>query len=291
MRIRRLSIGLLLLAISTSAQQKPVKVFISADMEGIGGVVSDDQTSSKGGEYEEFRTLMTREVNAAIAGAYDAGAGEVLVTDSHGDHQNIDVTLLDPRADLVRGSPSPLGMMQGLDSSFAAAVFIGFHAGEGTADAVLSHTFDGRMTIKLNGMPVSEGGFDAAIAGDFGVPVVFLSGDQTSCQQIKDLLGPIETVAVKQAFGFYAARMMAPEKSQALIRAGVKKALERRDEIKPFKLAHPVDVQIRFKNVVDAEVVSYLPGVKRLDGNLIEFSATDMAEASRFQRAIGYIKP
>src|ERR1700728_2900779 len=172
MRIRRLSVGLLLLAISTSAQQKPVKVFISEDMEGIGGVVSDDQTSSKGGEYEEFRTLMTREVNAAIAGAYDAGAGEVLVTDSHGDHQNIDVTLLDPRADLVRGSPSPLGMMQGLDSSFAAAVFIGFHAGEGTADAVLSHTFDGRMTIKLNGMPVFVGGLDAAIAGGFRVPVV-----------------------------------------------------------------------------------------------------------------------
>jgi len=131
-------------------------------------------------------------------------------------------------------------MVQGIDSTFDAAVFVGYHAREGAAEAVLAHTDNGRVVVKLNGVEVPEAGFEAAIAGNFGVPVVFLSGDQTACHEARELLGPIETATVKHAIGFYSAEMLPPEESKRLIRDGVKRAVERRAEIKPYKISHPV---------------------------------------------------
>src|ERR1700739_3294854 len=221
-------VGLLLMTGLVHAQQKKLKVLISADMEGIGGVNSwDVQTDPKGHDYDKFRRLMTEEVNAAIAGGVAAGATDLLVVDSH-NGQDIDNELLDKRARLVRGWPRPLSMVQGIDSTFDAAVFVGYHAREGAQEAVLAHTDNGRVVVKLNGVEVPEAGFEAAIAGDFGVPVVFLSGDQTACQEAKELLGQIETAPVKHAIGFYSAEMLPPEESQRLIRDGVKRAVERR---------------------------------------------------------------
>ena len=133
----------------------------------------------KGREYEKFRRLMTLEVNAAIAGAAEAGATEFIVGDSHAGAQNIDIELLDKRARLIRAWPRPLEMMQGVDSACDAVIFVGYHAREGAAEGVLAHTFTGSVVVKLNGVEVPEAGFNAAIAGDFGVPVVFVSGDQT----------------------------------------------------------------------------------------------------------------
>ena len=264
-----------------------LKVFISADMEGIGGVSTwSVQASSKGREFEKFRQLMTKEVNAAIAGAYDAGAAEVVVADSHGDAQNIDVEALDRRVRLIRAWPRPLGMMQGIDASFGAVVFVGYHAAEGREAAVLSHTFSGTIALELDGVAEPEAGFNAAIAGDFGVPVVFLSGDQTICEDARKLLGPIETAAVKEATGFYSASMMHPEEAQKLIREGVKRGVERRAELKPYRVARPVKLKIRFNDAVNAEVVSYLPGVERPAGNVVVFTGRDMIEVSRFFQAV-----
>lgn len=272
-----------------AAQAKKLKVYISADMEGIGGVSSwQIQAGSQGREYEKFRRLMTQEVNAAIAGAFDAGASEVLVSDSHGDGQNIDVELLDKRARLVRAWPRPLLMMQGIDNTFDAAVFIGYHASEGRPAAILAHTMSSRriFEIKLNGVVVPEAGFNAAIAGEFGVPVVFLSGDQTIGEEARRLLGPLETVAVKQATGFFSATMMHPEEAQRLIRAGVKRGVERRGELKPHKATHPVKLELTYKDTVNAELVSYLPGVERPRGNAVVFTAPDMQEAAKFLEAV-----
>jgi len=275
-----------------AAQSKRLKVYISADMEGIGGVSTwGVQALPNGREYEKFRRLMTQEVNAAVAGAFDAGATEALVSDSHGDGQNIDIELLDKRVRLIRAWPRPLGMMQGVDETFDAVVFVGYHASEGQASAILAHTFNGRMEVKLNGIPVPEAGFNAAIAGEFGVPVVFLSGDQTIGEEANRLLGPIETVVVKQASGFYSASMMHPEESQRLIRAGVKRAVERRGAIKPYKLAHPIKLEITFQDVVNAELASYLPGVERPRGNAIVFTPRDMVEASKFLQAVTHLRP
>ena len=279
--------AILLIAARASAQQGGLKVYISTDMEGIGGVSTwDVQASSRGREYEKFRRLMTEEVNAAIGGAFDAGATDVLVSDSHGDGQNIDVELLDKRVHLVRAWPRPLEMMEGIDGSFVAVAFVGYHASEWTPSAVLAHTFNGEISVALNGTTVPEAGFNAAIAGDFGVPVVFLSGDQTIGEEARRLLGPIETATVKQAIGFYSAVMMHPEESRRLIREGMKRAVERRGEIKPYKLAHPVKVDVTFKELHDAEVVSYIPGVERPKGNEVVFAARDMTEASKFMQVL-----
>lgn len=284
---------LFLLTVVANAQEK-VKVYISADGEGVAGVTTwEVQAEAKGREYQQFRRLMTQEVNAAVAGAFDGGATQVVVSDSHGDGQNIDVELLDPRALLVRSFPRPLLMMQGIDNTFSAAIFIGYHAGEGQLGAVLSHTLTGHriLQIKLNGTPVAEADFNAALAGDFGVPIVFLSGDQFAGDEARRLLGPIETVTVKQAIGFNSATTMHPEKARQLIREGVKRAVTRRSEVKPYKVPHPITLQITFKQVLDAEVFSYLPNVQRPDGRTIVFTGRDMSEVTRFLAAVLLLNP
>ena len=286
-RLMSFCVLLLLATGSVQAQQKKLKVFISTDMEGVGGVSTwVVQAGSKGREYEKFRRLMTLEVNAAIAGAAEAGATEFIVADSHGDGQNIDIELLDKRARLIRAWPRPLEMMQGIDSACDAAIFVGYHAREGAAAGVLAHTFTGTVVVALNGMEVPEAGFNAAIAGDFGVPVVFVSGDQTIAQEARELLGPIETAVVKHAIGFNSAEMISPEESQRLIREGVRRGVDRRAEIKPYRISHPVKLGIRFNDVVIAELASYLPGVERPTGNTIVFTGRDMTEVSKFNAVV-----
>ena len=282
-------LSVLLLAAAGSAQEKKLKVYISADMEGIGGVATWQVQAAPGAsEYEKFRRLMTLEVNAAIAGAFEAGATEAVVSDSHWNGQSIDVELLDPRAQLVRAMPRPLGMMQGIDGTFDAVIFVGYHASEGTPAAILSHSMSSARIaeIRLNGVPVPEAGFNAAVAGEFGVPVVFLSGDQAIAEQARELLGPIETVVVKRATGFYSATMISPAESRRLIQEGVKRAVESRKERKPYRCTHPVKLEITFKNIVDAELVSYLPNVARPRGTTIVVELRDMIEAVRFQEAV-----
>jgi D-amino peptidase len=289
-RVMGVCIFILLTASSAQAQQQKLKVLISADMEGVGGVSTwDVQADSKGREYQQFRRLMTLEVNAAIAGAADAGATEFLVVESHSGW-DIDIELVDKRARLIRGWPRPLDMVQGIDSSFGGVVFVGYHAREGAAEALLAHTDTGTIVVKLNGVEVPEAGFNAAIAGDFGVPVVFLSGDQTICREARELLGPIETAEVKHAIGFYSGEMQPPEESQRLIREGVKRGVERRAEIKPYKISHPVKLEMRFNDVVIAEVASYLPNVERPTGNTIVFTGRDMTAVSKFITAVEYLK-
>ena len=287
---------LALAATGVAADPTPsrLKVYISADMEGIGGVSTwDKQAGPKGADYEKFRRLMTLEVNAAINGAYDAGATEVLVSDSHWDGQNIDPELLDRRVRMVRAWPRPLGMMQGIDDTFDAVVFVGYHASEGQADAILAHTDSSTrfFDVKLNGVTVPEAGINAAIAGEFGVPVVFLSGDQTIGQEATRLLGAIETAAVKTAGGFFSATMLHPEECQRLIREGVKRGVEKRRQLKVYKLTRPVKLEVTFKRTVDAEIVSYFQGVERIRGNVIVYTARDMVDASRFFNAIGFLSP
>lgn len=278
--------------IAAGQSAAPLKVYISADMEGVGGVSTwSKQSDPKGADYGVFRRLMTLEVNAAIAGAYDAGATEVLVSDSHWDGQNIDPELLDGRVQLVRAWPRPLGMMQGIDATFAAVVFVGYHASEGQANAILAHTDSSvRFSdVKLNGISVPEAGMNAAIAGEFGVPVVFLSGDQTIGQEATRLLGPIETAVVKTAGGFYSATMLNPEKCRQLIREGVRRGVEKRKQLKPYKLTRPVKLEVQFKHTVDAEIAAYFRGVERPRGNVIIYTADDMLDASRFFQAIGFL--
>ena len=183
--------------------QNGLKVFISVDMEGITGVSSREDTGSSGSQYQYFRKVMTREANAAIEGALAAGATEVVVRDSHGSKTNLLPEELNRNAVLVRGlDPGPKNMMLPIDESFDAAIFIGYHAKAGTPDAILEHTSNGNvLDFSINGVSLPEGGYNALIAGLYNVPVVFVAGDKAVCQQIKGLVGDIETVAVKEAIG------------------------------------------------------------------------------------------
>lgn len=280
--------ALLMVAPGWTAQApKKLKVYISVDMEGIGGVVTRDQTRPEGFEYEQARHWMTGETNAAIQGAFEAGATEVLVSDSHGNAQSLLLDELDPRARLIRGWPRKLIMMEGIDESFAAVVFIGYHASAGTRHATLAHTMSSArlFEIKLNGQKVPEAGFNAAVAGHFGVPVVLVSGDQTIIAETRRLLGDVEGAEVKTGLGTVAS-MMHPSKAQELIREKTKAALGRLGDFKPWRLSSPITLELTFKSEPDAEVAGFFPGARMLDGRTVEYTGKDMVEISSFLAAV-----
>ena len=205
-----------------------MRILIAADMEGVTGVVVGDQTDDKHPEYARFRRLMTGDVNAAVRGALEAGAEEVIVSDGHGNNQNILIEELNPRARLNTGSPRPFSMVQGVELGVEAALFVGYHARAGAEDAILSHTWSGRLAgVRLNGQEVGETGLNAAVCGHFGVPVLMVSGDQTVCAEAAQLLGPVETVVVKRARGRLSAECLPPEVSQQLIQEAAARAVRR----------------------------------------------------------------
>jgi D-amino peptidase len=262
-----------------------LRVFISADMEGIAGVVSPAQLGTDGFEYDLARRLMTGEVNAAIDGALAAGATAVTVADSHGNGLSLLPTELNRTARLVRSWPRPLEMMEGVEQGFDAAVFVGYHASINTAGAVRAHTISSRRfyDVRLNGRHASEGLLNAAIAGHYGVPVVFVSGDHVAVEEVRGAVDPgIVTAAVKRAIGYHSADSLAPEAARDLIRSGVRRALEQRARVKPLALAKPVRLEIAFKNMIDAEVLALLPVVERVDGATIAFTGKDVIEVVRF---------
>lgn len=272
--------------LSTQAALKKksgLKVFISVDMEGICGVINWEDVSRKGQDYNLFRRLMTEETNAAIEGALAAGATEIVVRDSHGSARNILPDLLHSAARLIRDwSGSPLSMMEGLDESFDAVIFIGYHARANTPDATLDHTMSGSLyEVTLNGHPMPEAGINAFIAGNFGVPVVLVAGDKAICQQAKELLGDVETVAVKEGIG-QAALMLHPQKARALIKEKTTIALKRLKDFKPYQLTPPYTMVVTFKDEERANNAAWIPGAKRGGPTSVSFTSSDFMEVLRF---------
>jgi D-amino peptidase len=260
-----------------------LKVFVSVDMEGISGVVASEETDPKAPDYALFRRLMTEETNAAIEGALEAGAAEIIVRDAHGGARNILPDVLNPEAKLIREwSDGPLDMMEGIDKTFDAAIMIGYHARAGTPDAILKHTISGTIfDMKLNGRAVPEAGLNAAIAGYFGVPVVLLSGDLAITQQAKELMPEISTVAVKEGIG-QAGKMLHPVKSRALIKAATVDALKNLARYKPFKPTSPVTMEITFTREDLAVKPALYPGAKRTGDRSVAFTSNDFMEVLRF---------
>lgn len=255
---------------------KKLKVFISVDMEGVAGLIHWDETSEGGADYPLFRRIMTEETNAAIAGALDAGATEIVVRDSHGSARNILPDLLRPEARLIREWAGPMSMMEGLDRTFDAVVFVGYHARAGTPDAVLKHTMSlALQDVILNGVRMPEAGWNAAIAGYFDVPVVFLSGDSAICRQVREIVGPIETAAVKDGIG-KAASMIHPAKAREMIQKGVAAALRNLKAYKPYKPAPPYKLEIVFTDEVQAARASSVPGAVRTGERSVAFTSNDL---------------
>lgn len=267
-----------------------MKILIACDMEGISGVVSWDHVDPSHAEYGRFRRLMTGDVNAAIAGAFDGGAGQVVVTDGHSYGRNILIEELDKRAVLNSGSPSPLSMVQGADADIQAVMFVGYHARIGSQYAILDHTWSSSAIagVWLNGQPIGEIGLNAAVCGHFGAPVIFISGDQTACAEASALLGPIETVVVKRASGRMAAECLPPAQTAAMIRDGARKAMQRLQAgqaPQPLRAATPVTITVELMQSDMADRLALLPGARRLEGKRLEIGGADIVAAYRAFRA------
>ena len=271
------------------AQAQRLKVFISVDMEGIAGVVTDQQLGPTGFEYARFREFMTAEALAAIEGARQAGATDFVVADSHGNMQNLLIEKFPPDVQIVRASPRPLSMMQGIDSTFSAAIFIGYHSSTTNLAGVRAHTISSARFagIDLNGEAAAESRINAAIAGYYGVPVILISGDDVATAELKAVLGDVETAVVKRAIGFHSAITSTPEAAQNLIRERTRAAMQRRSNFKPYVMKSPVRLDMTFKSYRPVEILAYLPIVERTTSHSIRYNARNIIEATRFLAFVG----
>ena len=278
---------------SRAADAAGLKIYILADMEGVVGVVTADQLGPDGFEYASAREFMTAEVNAAIEAAYAAGASEIVVSDSHGNGQNLLIEKLPKTVTVVRSWPRPLMMMEGIDSSFDGVIFIGYHTGSHNPAGVRAHTLSSAelADVRANGAAMSEGSINAAIAGHFGVPVIMVSGDDQVVAETRSYLGDVEGAVVKWALSFHSARTLTPERANEVIRTSVGRALARISEFKPYTLKAPVRLDVRFKNYRPSEMLAYLPIIERTDSHSIRYTAKDMIEASKFLVFLGEYSP
>ena len=193
----------------------------------------------------------------------------------------------------MRSWPRPLAMMQGIDGSFGAVLFVGYHASTTNPEGVRAHTMSSAhlADLKLNGVSMPEAGLNAAIAGQFGVPVAMISGDDAIVKEAQALLGPIVGAVVKWNYGFHSARTLTPQAACDAIREASRRAIAERKSRKPFTVTTPVTLDLRFKNYRPAEVLAYLPIVERTDAHAIRFRGKDMVEVSRFLEFVDEYEP
>lgn len=268
------------------AQTKPVKIFISVDMEGIGGIGTSKMTSNNGKDYDTGRKLMTAEVNAVVKAIFQAGPATVLVNDSHGDMQNLLHTELDPLVEYIQSNIKPLGMVQNLDESFDGIIFIGYHAMAGTENGFLAHTGAGNVKgLWLNGTEVGEGGLNAYYAGAKGVPVILASGDKTFTEEIVKVV-PTRTVATKEAIGSSAAKLLHPDVVLKLLQEQTTAALKDLKNAKALSVKLPVTFILKVDEPTRADVAMGIPGMKRVDGYTLSYNAKDMDEAYKLIRIV-----
>jgi D-amino peptidase len=262
-----------------------MRLYISADIEGIAGVVSRDNLSPGRFEYEAARDWMTQAVVSACEAAHELGAQEIVVSDSHGTGQNIRYERMPAYVQLVRSWPRPLGMMQGVEvGAYDGALLIGYHAGGANPRGTLSHTISGEFfhEVRLNGQVMSEAGLSAAIAGHFGVPVLLVAGDDVVVKESCDLLGDIATACLKFSQGWLSARNLSPAHADAALKAGVEDAVGRIGRTRPYVVDGPFTLEIRLRNRFMAEWLGYLEGIEQLDAYTVRYCTAEIISVSRF---------
>ncbi|MFI6479795.1 M55 family metallopeptidase [Nonomuraea sp. NPDC050663] len=258
-----------------------MKVYLSVDMEGVTGLTDPEEMHAGKRGYERGCELMTADANACVAGAFDAsGVHAVLVNDAHGSTKNLRIDLLDERASLIRGPGKSQRMAQGLDGSFDAACFIGYHARAGVTHGVLNHTWMGKeiQNVWLNGEICGETRLVAACAGFHGVPVVLVTGDEAVGEEARELLGDVETVAVKKGIDKFSAELLPPSVAQARIREATTRALNRLSDFTPYTLAAPYTLAVEWNSTAIAAAVGLIPGVKAAGSRHIEFTTDDFTQ-------------
>lgn len=268
-----------------------MKILIAADMEGISGVINWDQTDQAHPEYQRFRHIMTAEVNAAVKGVLAADpTAEIVISDGHGNANNILIEEVDPHARLNTGTNAPFSMVQGIGPDIQGVIFVGYHARAGTPNAILDHTWSSKAiyNVWLNGVVVGEVGLNAAVCGHFGSPVILVTGDQSVTAEARALLGEVETVEVKHASSRVSADCLPPALAQAHIQEGARRAVSALlagTAPAPFRVSMPITAGIEFHFTEMADVAGRMPGMRRIDGRTLEFTAADMVEVYKTFRA------
>jgi D-amino peptidase len=267
-----------------------MRIYVSVDMEGLAGVAHAQQVVFGAGvdrtDYDRSRALMAGETNAAIEAAFDGGAREVTVNDSHWQMRNLRAEDLAGDARLIIGD-KPLSMTQGVgegpDGAFDGAAFIGYHAGAGNATGVIAHTYSSAsvMELRVNGVAHNEAGINAIRLGHHGVPVILVAGDDALAAEIEQVLPWAERVVVKRALGYSLADSMLPADAHAAIREGMARAMARLDEMQVYTPSTPLRGEIDLRLPVMADYAAVLPGVERLGPRTIGFGAEDGDELYR----------
>lgn len=259
-----------------------MNIFISADIEGITGLVSWSQCSRPNGsayDYAFARRMMTHDVNAAIRGARRAGAGRIVVKDSHGNSKNLLIEDLEPGVELISGHGSGRdGMMEGIDSTFDAAFLIGYHAMAGVQGGIMEHTYTGRAhRLFINDVEIGEIGLSAGTAGRYRVPLAFVSSDDKGCAEASALIPGVRTAVTKYGLGRYMGRLLHPSETGVLIEEGAFRALG--SLTKPWCPPGPYVVRLESDQTNDVDWASKIPGVRRVDGYSVEVDAETYADA------------
>jgi D-amino peptidase len=257
-----------------------MKLYILTDIEGVAGVANfTDYSYGDGRFYPQSRHLLTLEVNAAVAGALEAGADEILVLDGHGCGA-INVEELHPEALLLHGSGFPTAC--GLDETFDAMFFVGQHAMANAERAGLAHSYSSRTVeeMRLNGALIGEFGMRTILAGVLGVPVVLVTGDRATADEARAYVPNIEAVVVKESLNLTSAITLSPQKARRLIREGAERALQRRGEIQPYTVPGPYELSIRYKAVEHAGRKAQTPGWEQVDPFTVRKSAADFMDVA-----------
>jgi D-amino peptidase len=257
-----------------------------SDMEGVAGIVKWEQTTGGESLYEEGRKLYTEEINAAVRGAKAAGATEIVVMDCHGAGKGWTFNSLihedlDPACEYVIQrvwTEYTEFLEQGCD----AALFVGMHARAGTALGVMSHTISDSdfRNLSFNGTFVGETGINAALCGNWGCPVLMVTGDEATCAEARDLLGDgLTTVSVKRGFGAHSARMVTPARAREMIEEGAKRALSDLSAVAPWDLGSPCEIRVEYLNTTGPDRLRFRAGVDRVDDRTIVSRADTWWEA------------
>jgi D-amino peptidase len=253
-----------------------LKLFISADMEGVAGVARDEQTDPAGRDYGLARRLMTLEVNAAIEGALEAGVQEIVVSDGHWFGTNLLPDELHPVAELLSGHPRRLYMAEGMGPGFDAAFFVD-HSG---ADPRLV------AEVRLNGAPQSEGSLNGYLCGYFDCPVALFTGDAAAVSQMHGFRLEVEGVVVKEGLAQQAARSLHPEIARQRIRTGARRAFERLDNIAPMRLEGGIELQVDFLRTAMADSCERVPGVRRVGSRSVAYAGDDYVQIYKLYLAM-----
>jgi len=261
-----------------------MRIYLSVDMEGVAGVAHPHQVSFGSGvdrvDYDRSRALMAGEANAAIAAAFEGGAREVVVNDSHWQMRNLRAEDLDPRARLLIGD-KPFSMTEGIGEApagaYDAAAFIGYHAGAGHASGVIAHTYSSAtvMAVRVNGAPHNEAGINAIRLGHFGIPVALVSGDDALAAEVEALLPWAGRVVVKRGLGYSTADSLGPAAAAEAIRAGMGDALRRVAEMQVYRPSPPLGAEVDFRLPVHAAYAAVLPEVERIGPRTVAFTEPD----------------